>query len=190
MKPIILLDMDEVLVDFQAGACKVFGTTREELENHRENNEWEILNALSKITGQTITPEIFWERIHAYDYNFWVDLKPLPWIYNVLALIQIRTTEWYIVSAPSRNHSSHLGKIVWLKKFFGEDFNRFILTPHKHLFAKRKTLLIDDRESNIRKFSQAGGDAILFPSTGNCLAKHAANPVEYLADSLQTYFGE
>jgi len=173
MKPTILLDMDEVLVDFIGGACEVFGVPRQELEDNRPNNQWEIVSVLSECLQSKLTLDGFWEEIHEYGQDFWIDLKPLPWAEELLSLVRETTNNWYIVSAPSRCHSSHVGKIKWLKSYFGKEFDKFILTPHKHLFAKRKTLLIDDRESNVTKFMQHGGDALLFASQRNSLRDHS-----------------
>lgn len=182
--PTILLDMDEVLVDFIGGACQVFDITRQQLEEARPNNQWDIVSVIGCCIQTNLTIEAFWEEIHGYGKDFWIDLKPLPWAEELMSLIRETTDSWYIVSAPSNCHSSYTGKIKWLKNYFGKEFDKFVLTPHKHLLAKSDRLLIDDRLENVCGFLHNGGNALLFASTGNKLYPYADDPVRHLSDSL------
>jgi hypothetical protein len=41
------------------------------------------------------------------------------------------------------------------------------LTPHKEIFAMPGVALVDDRDDNVRKFRDAGGEAVLLPALHN-----------------------
>lgn len=173
----IFVDMDDVLVDFSTGAARAHGLTREELEERRQPGEW---NTSICLTGGNL--DRFWEPIHAQGERFWRDLQPLPHATDLLQHVRRLTGDWLIVSAPSRCPTSYAGKVAWLKEFFGKDFDRFALVPHKELFAGPKTILIDDRTENCDRFQQAGGMSVLFPSHGNRRYDRAGDPLWVLPE--------
>lgn len=177
-KPVILLDMDGVLADFPAGVAPLFGLTPEELEAVWKPGEWNLCPTLG------VSMNDFWKRITEAGERFWLDLLPMPWATKLVSLIEQHCAEWHIISAPSRCPSSHSGKVKWLKREFGERFDSFALTPHKHLFARPNTILIDDRQTNCDNFEAAGGTSILFPSLGNCLHQWHNNPLPHVARQL------
>lgn len=185
----VLIDMDEVLADFVGGACRIHGTTKAELFKVQEPGSWDISRPLGTIIRREMSDVDFWNPINTAGEDFWSGLERLSGAIHVLDLVKSITPDWYIVSAPSHCHTSHVGKIKWLKKQFGEEFNRFVLTPHKHLFAKPGVVLIDDREENVRKFIRAGGEALVYPTIGNSLHGYRDDPVGYLAMSLGTPLG-
>lgn len=59
-----------------------------------------------------------------------------------------------------------------------------MLGEHKHLFAKRGSLLIDDNEAAVRKFREHGGSAILFPQPWNSLGG-VDDPVGYVSGEMK-----
>jgi 5'(3')-deoxyribonucleotidase len=181
--PIIYVDMDEVLSDFIGGACKAFNVTREEIEEHRENNEWTILPALTKATGIPFKPIEFWSVIHARGVEFWEDLEVLPWAASMVTYLDSLDIEWHIVSTPWGNEESEIGKRRWIKRFLGPAFDRLHLTKHKQLFSRVNTILIDDAPHNIENFttkSPCPGEGILYPHPGNCLSHLANDPLTYV----------
>jgi 5'(3')-deoxyribonucleotidase len=177
----IFLDMDEVLADFTGSAIALHGFTRERLELGRPPGEWDI----TKVLG--ISQDEFWKPINEKGEEFWKGLKPLPWMYDVLSLVESLTSDWYVVTSPCRNSCCYSGKAWWFDKFFPAlACDKLIITGHKYLLAKgRSTILIDDRESNVKKFRQAGGNAFTFPTRGNNGHARADNPVDYIKTSLQ-----
>lgn len=183
-KPTILLDMDEVICDFTGGACDVMGVHRGDLELARKSNEWSIEPAFSRILNRSVTSREMWSAINLYGDHFWAELLPLPWMKDVVNLVSRYSDNWHIVTSPSLSASSYNGKVRWLKRMFGARFDRFVITPHKELFAKAG-ILIDDRPENIRKFQAMGGQAILFPAFGNSLRQYAMNPVPKLETLLK-----
>lgn len=191
--PTILIDMDEVLVDFIGGAAKAFCLSREAVMNERKDNEWSITRAMGLLLDDPwFNDDKLWDTINSVGIEFWEGLEPLPWIDDVMELVQQATPDWHIATAPSRCDTSYTGKVRWLKNYFGSSFDRFIITPHKTLFARPKSILIDDRERNIHRFIDVNnerypstrGYGILFPTKGNSLFAEAAYPIDYLNRSL------
>jgi 5'(3')-deoxyribonucleotidase len=145
---------------------------------------WDMVPPLGRVLDRPFTETDFWSRING-SADFWSGLRPHPWCHEVIEMVsRMAPKEWFIVSAPSRCDSSFTGKIRWLKAQFGETFNRFVLTPHKHLFAGRGVCLIDDRDSNVEDFRLEGGDGIVFPRYHNAAHAHRDRPLAYVRDKL------
>lgn len=174
----ILLDMDEVLVDFVSAAIALHGQDRETVYARWKPGKWSMTEPLQ------LTPDQFWEPIHRAGADFWVNLEPKPWIEELIKIVEQYTRNWHVVTSPSRCPTCYDGKVRWLKNYFGPGFDRFAITPHKHLFAKPNTILIDDRGENCRKFEAYGGDAIIFPAIQNCLHWRRDNPLEFVSGQL------
>lgn len=177
----VFLDMDEVLVDFVDGCCAAHNVTKAELNARRVPGEWSILPALG------ITDEQMWKPINEDGSLFWEALESLPWMDTLVQSVAELTSDWHIVTAPSRCDTSYTGKVRWLKKQFGQDFDRFLLTPHKQLFANPYSVLIDDRMDNVTKFVQYGGHGILFPTLGGPLHAQAHDPLLHVYEQLVKY---
>ena len=93
-KPIIYCDMDGVLVDFDKGYKNLTGMTTDE----------------ANAKGRTA----FWDPIHQAGAGFWIRLKWMPdgkqlWDY-------IKSYNPELLSAPSREESSRIGKFTWVKR--------------------------------------------------------------------------
>lgn len=172
----VLVDMDEVLVDFTGGALRVHGVEREKFQRGRRLGEWDVTKHLG------MTHEEFWRPLTELGEIFWMGLQPLPWARALVEVLQ--EYDWYIVSSPAWEPSSVSGKVRWLRRFFGHDFDSYVLTQHKELLANSSTLLIDDRTTTIDRFRDAGGVVILFPSLGNALHRMADEPVTYVKELL------
>lgn len=184
----ILVDLDEVLTDFVGAAAEVHRVDRLELEALRRENGWGMELPLSILLRRDIDVNEFWEPINYQGSIFWETLYPLPWFNEVINLVTSLTDDWFIVTGPSNCPTSYDGKVKYMKRVFGSTFDRFIISPHKHLLAKPGVMLIDDREENVEKFVAAGGDGIVFPSNGNKLHRFATNPVPYVASILKEKF--
>jgi len=179
----ILLDCHEVLADFTGAALKIHGYSRKEFEALPSYipGAWDLVRQLG------LSDEDFWYPINRAGEGFWRDLLMLPeapylihWLDTQrLSLIE----EWYIVSSPSQHTSSYAGIRAWVQEHLGMDWNRLVLTNHKHLLANPDTILIDDSESNTAQFERAGGNAILYPAWCNHL--HACDdPLGYTLKNL------
>lgn len=183
----LLFDLDGVLFDFNRAACEVHGVPFHHFDGVRREGEWCMLRSLGILKnedGRPMTLEEFWQPINIKAEHFWRNLKPLPWFDQLKTVIETRS-DIFLVSDPGHHNSTHLGKLQCVKKHFGDDFDRLILTKHKHLFAGRYTILIDDKDENISHFVVNDGLGIVFPTKGGSTHKFADDPVSYVVQELE-----
>jgi 5'(3')-deoxyribonucleotidase len=178
--------MDEVLTDFVGGCLKAHGMSRIEFNSRHKLGEWDMSAALG-----IEFPGRIWEPIDKLGEAFWTGLEPLPWISELLKLVE--KDDWWIVSSPSSSPlrearlQSHTGKMRWLYDYFGNDFNRFVPTPHKFLLANFRSVLIDDREANLDTFREHGGCGIVFPTRHNSLYRFESQPLTHVEKQLRIF---
>ena len=142
----IYCDMDGVLADFESG--------------------YEELTGID-LRGEFKKGEDFWDPISKAGVGFWAGLKWMPdgqqlWDY-------IKPHKPKLLSAPSREQSSRIGKHVWVKhKIPG---TKLILryASQKQELATPESILIDDRQVNIDQWEAAGGIGILHTNTANTI---------------------
>ena len=176
---IVLLDMDEVLADFVGGALAVHGWTRKQLEAVWPAGRWSIVEPMG------LTEREFWLPINATGSAFWSNLAQTPWFHGLVEDVSLIAPEWYVVTTPSLDPRSCVGKTHWLRRNLGTLFDRFTFTAHKHLLARPDAVLIDDRQETVERFVAHGGQGILFPSRHNSLWCRAADPVGYVTQQLK-----
>jgi ribosome-binding factor A len=144
----IYCDMDGVLADFESGYEKLTGVD---------------------LKGEFKKGDDFWDPIKVAGVGFWAGLKWMPdgqklWDY-------IKPLKPEILSAPSREESSRIGKAVWVKyKLPG---TKLILryAKQKQELATPESILIDDRQVNIDQWEAAGGIGILHTSADNTISQ-------------------
>ena len=144
----IYCDMDGVLVDFEKGYRELTGTYS---KDHPDNNA-------------------FWQPISDAGVSYWANLDwmsdgPQLWRY-------IKKYKPYILSAPSQDPSSRVGKDAWVKTHIPQNqYQRLLLYPRaqKQLFSKPDSILIDDNEQSIQEWKAKGGIGILHTSTANTI---------------------
>jgi hypothetical protein len=139
----IYCDMDGVIVDFEDGYEKLTGKNIKGRHIKGDNN--------------------FWQPISDAGVEFWSELKWMPdgkelWSY-------IKQYNPKILSAPSREKSSRIGKEIWTKEHIPNA--ELILKPasEKKDLSEPNAILIDDRKDNIQQWKDAGGIGILHTST-------------------------
>ena len=117
-RPILYIDMDNVLVDFQSGINRLSKYEKREYEGRYD----EVPNIFAKLCP-------YEGAINAYHYL-------------------VRFYDVYILStAPWNNPSAWSDKLVWVKKWLGTyGYKRLILSHHKEL--NKGDFLIDDRFTN------------------------------------------
>ena len=143
----IYCDMDGVLADFESGYEELTGID---------------LQGEFKPEG-----EEFWNPISKAGVGFWAGLKWMPggqrlWDY-------LKPFNPVLLSAPSREQSSRIGKHVWVKhKIPG---TKLILryASQKQELANPESILIDDRQVNIDQWEAAGGIGILHTNADNTI---------------------
>ena len=139
----IFLDMDGVLVDFDEQFKELTGQYPKDYE-------------------ATHTIEEFWDEIDNAGVGFWRGMKWMPGgeaLYN-------RTSQFdhVLLSSPSRSEVSKIGKHLWRRD---KTPNTKLILSRSHLkknYAAPNHILIDDRESNIKQWRDAGGIGILYKS--------------------------
>ena len=142
----IYCDMDGVLADFESG--------------------YEELTGID-LRGEFQKGDDFWDPISKAGVGFWAGLKWMPdgqelWDY-------LKPFNPVLLSAPSREQSSRIGKHVWVKhKIPG---TKLILryASQKQELATLESILIDDRQVNIDQWEAAGGIGILHTSASNTI---------------------
>jgi hypothetical protein len=82
-----------------------------------------------------------------------------PELYN-----RVSQYDHALLSSPSRSESSRIGKHQWKKKYTPSSKLILALARNKQNYADGNNILIDDRESNIQQWREAGGIGILYKS--------------------------
>lgn len=161
-QPHYLLDMDGVIADFLSAAIrelnKAYGKNITLEQYAREFGQGGIYDYYG------ITVAEFWQPINDCP-NFWSELLPFPWtgrLYNDLRAIGDVT----IVTAPSHDPECSKQKLIWLNEHLDVKPTDVFLGHKKYLMAGNG-ILIDDYSKNVDAFKEAGGQAILIPSTWN-----------------------
>ncbi len=161
-RPHFLLDMDGCLADFLSSAIeelnKAYGKDITLEQYAKEFGQWGTYDYYG------ITVAEFWEPIND-KWNFWLDLEPMPWakkLYTALSAIGDVT----VVTAPSQDPDCARQKLQWLHFHLGIKPEAVFLGHRKYLMAGNG-ILIDDYHKNVDTFREAGGQAILIPSTWN-----------------------
>ena len=142
----IYCDMDGVLTDFESGYEKLTGVD---------------------LKGEFQKGSDFWDPISKAGVGFWAGLQWMPggkelWAY-------LKPFNPVLLSAPSREESSRIGKAVWVKhKIPG---TKLILryAKQKQQLATPSSILIDDRAVNIDQWEAAGGIGILHINTADTI---------------------
>jgi len=145
----LYVDLDAVLVDFNKG--------------------------LTDLMGFPVTPDMdikgrddIWAKVDEGGADFWASMKWMPDGRRLWEGIKGRNPT--VLSAPSRDPSSKVGKNRWVDENLGTDV-AVILDKHKERYANPGDILIDDRMKNIKKWESAGGVGILHTGAGSTLRK-------------------
>jgi len=155
-RPLFILDMDGVLVDFCGAAYELHGRARGPNEPGEFNffRQWGMTDAE------------FWAPIDAAGSEWWADLPLLPWAEELVDLLQARGSI-LIATAASAHFQSAAGKVVALQRLFGKRFRDYCITPRKWLLSQPGRILIDDNDDNHFRFLAGGGDSCLLPQPWN-----------------------
>ena len=141
----IYCDMDGVIADFDKGYKELTG---------RE--------------ASFDTPkEEFWAPIQKAGAEFWIKLQWMPDGKQLWEFIKPYNPQ--LLSAPSKDESSKIGKFVWVKR--NVPGTKLILrsAERKQEFATPNSILIDDRADTIQRWKDAGGVGILHTSAADTI---------------------
>ena len=144
----IYSDMDGVLADFESGYEKLTGVD---------------------LKGEFVKGDDFWKPISKAGVGFWAGLKWMPdgqklWDY-------IKPYKPDLLSAPSREDSSRIGKHVWVKQKLPGTKLILRYAKQKKELATPESILIDDRQINIDQWEAAGGIGILHTSADDTISQ-------------------
>ncbi len=158
----IFLDMDGVISDFVTASLTLHGwngSTEDLPPGDRD---------MARVVG--VTRSHFWSLIDAQGADFWATLPPFPWFADLVGLVR-EFAPMTILTSPSLSPSCLEGKVRWLYTHFpkvnGRCFSDFLIGNQKYLLAAPGRVLLDDTESHVNAFREAGGNAILFPQRWN-----------------------
>jgi PAS domain-containing protein len=143
----IYCDMDGVLVDFDRGYQELTGITAKHADAQGVDK--------------------FWEPLTKAGAAFWIKLK---WMSDGKQLWDyIKKYNPELLSAPSREESSKLGKRVWVKRELPGVKLILKYASQKQEYASPTSILIDDREKNIKQWEAAGGIGIFHTSAADTI---------------------
>ena len=137
----LYVDMDGVLTDFE----KRFGnftdlSPGEYKEQYGEGKFWELID---KKVG----------------VKFWVGMPWMPGGKELWSFVKHLKPK--ILSTPSWDDSSKLGKRLWIKNNIPGVKSHLVPRSHKQKFANENSILIDDYKINIDEWRSKGGIGIL-----------------------------
>jgi 5'(3')-deoxyribonucleotidase len=162
---IVYLDMDGVIADFVTGTAKLLNQLTKGMYDEDPPTEWELGPHFGLSNN-----EIF-RRLDGAGEQFWRKLQPTRCFERLVE--RLRYTTVVVLTAITRSPSCASGKVAWLQHWFKTPV--ILTSAPKALLAKPDTVLIDDKEENVRDFLGAGGRAILWPAPWNSEAADFPN---------------
>ena len=145
----IYCDMDGVIADFDQGYLELTG---------------------QKASFDT-DPKEFWKPLEEAGAAFWANL---PWMPDGPQLWRyIKRYKPNILSAPSQDPASRVGKEAWCKMHINNQYRKLLLYPRnqKQTFAEPGRVLIDDMKQTINEWNAKGGIGIHHTSASNTIAQ-------------------
>ena len=159
----VLLDLDGVLANMVGGVCDRFGWIYpESLTDHssRQAQMPYYLHEIFEVERDEIWPHLGRE--------FWANLKPLPWAFDVIKVLEKRFGENIcILTHPVDTDGAIDGKRDWIKQHTPQFRWRQQIGTAKSFCASPRHVLVDDHEKNLIEFREEGGHTFLFPSPWN-----------------------
>jgi hypothetical protein len=152
MDYVIYSDMDGVIVDFE--------------ERFKQFSDGVLPSEFQRAHGR----EKFWDLIdNQIGVRFWVGAPWMPdgkqyWDY-------IEKYKPILLSSPSRQNESRLGKRLWVKKHIPGTPLKLAYSANKKNYARENAILIDDRKPNIDQWIEAGGIGILHINAKDTIAE-------------------
>lgn len=145
-KYLIFCDMDGVLVNFDKGYEDLTGLHTKHVDVQDNQAFWDKFK--SSLTQQNTSEYEYWANLD------WEEGGQMLWNY-------IKPYNPYILTAPSLNPESRLGKKEWTTRLDGMKNIYFRKAKSKSDFSGKNRILIDDREDTIERWNAKGGIGIL-----------------------------
>jgi len=154
----IFLDVDGVLADFVGTSARYMGF------DPKAVTQWDFYAQIGT------TDKEFWDRVISHGREFWSSMDCYPWCRQLFDACQAAAPVSLLTAPPPRadvRPNGIAGRVEWIHATFGESFKSYYAGCIKEMLATPDTLLIDDSDSNCKKFQSAGGKVILFPRPWN-----------------------
>lgn len=152
----IYCDMDGVLTDFEKRFVDMLRQEGPKYYSKEVINQVTRPKHFEKLEGE----KEFWNFIDNHvGLEFWSDME---WMPNGKQLWNfISPYNPIILTSPSRQNTSRLGKRIWVKNHLSPAPPvEFRFGEAKSDFANEKAILIDDKPSNLEAFAAKGGIAL------------------------------
>ena len=152
----IYCDMDGVLTDFENRFVEMLRQEGPKYDSKEVINQVTRPKHFEKLEGETE----FWNFIDNHlGLEFWSGMNWMPNGKQLWSFIQPYNPT--ILTSPSRQNTSRLGKRMWVKEHLvPAPPVEFRFGASKSDFANKKAILIDDRPSNLSAFASKGGIAL------------------------------
>lgn len=172
-RAIAFLDMDGVLVDLHESILRAhqIEDPYSDTANLGEYN-------LSKVTG--IPASELWRPLGE---EFFANLNPTPWAYQLVEYIEPRFDEVYIATSPTWHPGCAAGKLRCIQTLFPRYARHYFLTPQKQLLAGVGRVLFDDCLGHCEKWLVADGRACLVPAPWN--KRHGQDVMEVVRNYVE-----
>ena len=144
----VYCDMDGVIVDFERGYNDLTGKQTPGVDS-------------------TYNKDDFWGAITKAGAKFWANLNWMSDGQQLWGYIKQYNPE--LLTAPSREESSRIGKLAWVDKNIPNTPIIFKQAKDKKDLAEPNAILIDDRKDNIQQWIDAGGIGIRHTSTASTI---------------------
>lgn len=152
----IYCDMDGVLTDFEKRFHEKLNEVGPEYYPLRDIKRVQKPKDFEDIFG----PEEFWNFIdNIVGVSFWVGMDWMPRGKELWDFIQKYNPK--LLTSPSRNNTSRLGKNLWVKNQLNPKPKViFAYSADKQRYSNENSILIDDKKSNINEWAAKGGIAL------------------------------
>lgn len=176
----ILLDLDGVLADFHRGFLA--NINREKIRDNWPIGTYNLEKVLD------ITEDALWGMVPR---GLFARLPEMPDMRSILDVVQNYDPNFHICTSPGPHAYAVEEKINWVREHIDPSFNRFHVTTNKTHLVGRSNVLVDDWDVQHRRFSEAGGMAVLLPRPWNSRFGTLGKPheilrleLEYLQDAI------
>ena len=146
----LYVDMDGVLTDFKKRFMKYSTLTPEEYRDQYDNDR-------------------FWDLIKKVGVGYWAGMDWMPDGKRLWSFVKHLNP--IILSAPSREEESRIGKHLWIKRHIPGTKTILTFAHNKKNHAGENHILIDDRAKNIEEWESQGGIGILHTDAFSTIAK-------------------
>ena len=155
----VFVDMDGVICDYQSSIADLFNC-HDVYDNPANLGIFSLATILQRDYG--ISKAEFYK---ARGPDFYSKLNWTPEGPEILNLLEKKfgKKNCFILSAPGFNPCDYAGKAQWIIDNIPDYMyqKRFLLSSNKSLLANANRLLVDDKDTNVSEFIQAGGAGFL-----------------------------